>query len=406
MKKLMIITLGMGRGVENGVAKSIDVNNPDSIIFLVTPTSQQEMPEKVTQALQSLYRQDMPPVVELITIQNEAVIENAYESTLQAIYRATELGYSRDEIYLDFTSGTKAMSVGASLAAFITECKTMVYIGGFRRDEFGRVLTGSEIVMSFTPNEIFADYKQRLAKRMFNIYQFDAGLKILQETQARLRSEELEGLELLFRAYERWDKFDHRAALAYFEDERLPRELRKMAGQNKGFVARIVNALDSSGQAIVPELMVDLLVNARRRAEEGKYDDAVARLYRLTELIAQFRLQEKGLLTSDLDLTRLPEEVRPEYETLSHEQGKIQIGLAQAYTLLGKLGEQELSDRYCQNDKLRGLLKERNESILAHGLKPVGEKVYHELEKEVDMLMKTTISGLNKLIKHAAMIKL
>jgi hypothetical protein len=36
MKKLMIITLGMGQGVENGLVKSIVVNNPEGVIFVVT----------------------------------------------------------------------------------------------------------------------------------------------------------------------------------------------------------------------------------------------------------------------------------------------------------------------------------------------------------------------------------
>ena len=40
----------------------------------------------------------------------------------------------------------------------------------------------------------------------------------------------------------------------------------------------------------------DLLNNAQRRIKEQKYDDAVARLYRITELIAQINLFELDLI--------------------------------------------------------------------------------------------------------------
>ena len=40
----------------------------------------------------------------------------------------------------------------------------------------------------------------------------------------------------------------------------------------------------------------DLLNNAYRQIEEGKIDDAIARLYRISELIAQIKLCELGLI--------------------------------------------------------------------------------------------------------------
>lgn len=40
--------------------------------------------------------------------------------------------------------------------------------------------------------------------------------------------------------------------------------------------------------------------NAYRRIEEGKYDDAVARLYRAIELIAQLGLINEGLINENI----------------------------------------------------------------------------------------------------------
>jgi hypothetical protein len=52
--------------------------------------------------------------------------------------------------------------------------------------------------------------------------------------------------------------------------------------------------------------MIDLIANARRRAEEGFYDDAVGRLYRTMEMLAQFELLTKyDQDTSDIDLSKV-----------------------------------------------------------------------------------------------------
>ena len=158
MKKLMIITLGTGQGVESGLARSIVVNNPEGVIFVVTQESlRQKMPEKVEAAVKTVYHQEMPHVHAFPTvIYHEADVKEVYQATLEAIRLAQNTGYTVDEIYLDFTSGTKAMSVGAVLAALFVGCKTMVYVGGFQRDlQTGRVISGSEVVMTFTLQDIF-----------------------------------------------------------------------------------------------------------------------------------------------------------------------------------------------------------------------------------------------------------
>ncbi|GAK51204.1 CRISPR-associated protein Cas02710 [Candidatus Moduliflexus flocculans] len=403
MKKLMVLTLGTGKGVENGIAKSITVNNPDRIVFIATPQSQ-EMLEKIADALERLYHRALPPF-DIKPLSQEMVVDYAYRAAREAIDAALQEGYALEEIVLDFTSGTKAMSVGAAVAALLAECYNMVYIGGYERDAQGRVITGTEIVMSFTPNRIFGDYKKQLALRMFDAYQFDAGLSILQEARRRGERDDLTQLDVLFRAYERWDKFDHVAALRHFEHPDLPRDLRKRIGGNRGFVSRIVNAASES-PAIAPELLADLLANARRRMDEGKDDDAVARLYRLTEMIAQYRLQQKGVNASDVVVSALPDAIRPVYDALRGDSGKIKLGLTQAFRLLGELGDEAFLPQYARYEALRGLLKQRNDSILAHGIRPVGREIPRLLIERLDPLLRETVPQIHRLLDDATMIKL
>ena len=403
MKKLMILTIGTGKGVENGIAKSITVNNPERIVFIATPQSQEMLP-KIEDALKCLYHRTLPSF-DIKPLSQEMVVDSAYRAAREAIDSALQAGYALEEIVLDFTSGTKAMSVGAAAAALLAECYNMVYIGGYERDAQGRVITGTEIVMSFTPNRVFGDYKKQLALRMFDAYQFDAGLSILQEARQRGERDDLTQLDVLFRAYERWDKFDHAAALRHLEHPDLPRDLRKRIGGNRGFVSRIVKAASESS-AIAPELLADLLANARRRMEEGKDDDAVARLYRLTEMIAQYRLQHKGIITSNVSIDALPEAIRPQYEVLRGESGKIKLGLTQAFRLLGELGDEAFLPQYAQYEALRGLLKQRNDSILAHGITPVGREIARLLAERLEPLLRDTVPQIDRLMEDATMIKL
>ena len=61
---------------------------------------------------------------------------------------------------------------------------------------------------------------------------------------------------------------------------------------------------------------MDLWNSAEKRKAEGRFDDAIARLYRLMEYIAQVQLfnNHRGLETRDLDVKLLPESLRPQYK--------------------------------------------------------------------------------------------
>ncbi len=154
MATFMIITLGTGRGVENGIAKSIRHNQPREISFVATEESKEVMPQKVVEVLNTKFSMPMPRYTVKV-IDHAADIEDVFRVTSGAIQEARQQGYGLDDILLDFTSGTKAMSVGAGLAAFLSGCRKMVYVGGFQRDrDTGRVVTDKELVMTFTLKDL------------------------------------------------------------------------------------------------------------------------------------------------------------------------------------------------------------------------------------------------------------
>jgi CRISPR-associated protein (TIGR02710 family) len=149
--------------------------------------------------------------------------------------------------------------------------------------------------------------------------------------------------------------------------------------QQKGHL----NTLDAS-QGPTQELVKDLLANARRRAVEGRFDDAVARLYRGIEAIAQTRLREAhGIAdTGGVALQQIPETLRPDWEPFARE-GKVKVALQDAFVLLGHLDD-PMAHRFRElelDQRDRSPLVSRNTSILAHGFQPVSQNVFPQLWK-------------------------
>lgn len=128
--------------------------------------------------------------------------------------------------------------------------------------------------------------------------------------------------------------------------------------------------------------VIDLLANAYRRWQERRLDDAVARLYRAVEALAQDRLRAiHGIAdTGNVPLERLPEPLRSE-KAAACTEGTVKLALQDDYALLRALGD-ELGQRFYTShlaERERSPLQARNRSILAHGFAPVSEKDFQNL---------------------------
>ena len=103
-----------------------------------------------------------------------------------------------------------------------------------------------------------------------------------------------------------------------------------------------------------------------------------------------------ALKSGDLDVTLLPEPLRLKYEALREpgEKGKIKLGLRQDYELLVELAD-PLGSIYqeCAKRLLQALLH-RNESILAHGQKPIAQTQWNEMWEIVTALIQNGLSAL------------
>jgi len=174
--------------------------------------------------------------------------------------------------------------------------------------------------------------------------------------------------------------------------------------KNKQFLGQLIHKIEKN-QEPEPYLIADLINNAERRAkEEQKYDDAVARLYRTIELIAQHRLKTKyGINPSEAKTEQIPPELLKKWN-IPPQTEKIKLPLEKDYELLNAKGD-EIGKKYLQDRKLKDLLSKRNTSILAHGLTPVTQETYKQLYQKTIQYAKTTINNLKELLEMSKFIK-
>ncbi len=394
MPRGLIISLGTGPGVENAIAKSIRHANPTDLVFIASETSRATL-ERVSAVLGCSLED-----AQCITA-DENDVEECYKATLNAIRLLQKKGLPASDIALDFTSGTKAMSAGLVLAATAMEVGSVVYVYG-RRGSDGRVITGTERICAFDPLAPWIDVRAKLVKEFFNLYQFHAALRLLEEMEEKVHDEKARGAIdaacHLVRAYDAWDKFDHEHAGSHFAQIKSLNQLQwwSIALQdNRAFLGSLLEEKKRARDTrqlrdrFSLDRIVDLLLNAERRAQEGKFDDAVARLYRFTEMLAQARLAQHNIDTSAVDVGLVPEVFREELERARNaETRRIEIPLAKSYALLEGLGD-PLGAAFRENNNLKNYLKRRNSSILAHGVEPITEKDYTELRRECEGLLAT-----------------
>jgi CRISPR-associated protein (TIGR02710 family) len=393
--KALILSVGTGialteKAVENlanALAFSIQNHNPDKTFFV---TSQESQKTTLPKILQQTKLQNY----ETITIENPYNIQQIYE-TLQP--KIKQIKHQYNHITVDYTSGTKAIAGALTILGTIYEANTLSYITGKRKG--GIVQPGTEELSIIQPYFAITEQKIKTAIQFFNQNQFNAAITILTRIEKTTTDPKIttrtKPLLNLAKAYELWNKFQHQNAFQTIKKTKM-----EELNLNKRFLGQLLNAKEPE-----PYYIADLINNAKRRGtEEKKYDDAVARLYRTIELVAQHQLKRKyNIDPSAAKPTDIPEELYKKWNINPTTQ-KIKIGLEKAYELLNAKNY-PVGTKFMQDKKLKDLLSKRNTSILAHNLKPVTQKTYTELYKKTIEYAALTITNLKQLIEDSMFIK-
>lgn len=404
MSKAMIVSVGTGtrdvKDLAHGISFSIRHQNPEFICFVVTKESRQTTIPFLLEELSLNENQ-----YELKEIQDENDVERIYREC-QAFIK--ELPYQPKEIIVDYTSGTKSMSAGLCMAATSLEVRSLSYVYGQR--EGGITIPGTERVMILEPTRIMIDAKVKMAVSLFNIYQFEACLSIIRELKEMTKEpevqERLDFLEALSLAYSYWEKFDTKNAFTILEKLKDSPLLSKFGIKSK--VEKNKQALYQENQDdYSPVKIADIFENAKRRVEEGKYDDAVARLYRLLEFLAQYKLYKKHgkIETSNLDLEKLPLELRGKYAQFKNKDDKIELSLYKAYALLSDLND-PIGNKFVQDKEIKEFLHMRNHSILAHGFNPIDKEKCEKGLNLISIYINMTVSNIEEFTKKVIFPKI
>lgn len=270
------------------------------------------------------------------------------------------------QLIADYSGGTKTMTAALVCAALERDDTELQLVAGARAD-LVRVRGGTERAMSASVarlrlNRAMAPYLD--AWRRFAYHEAADGLDGIRIGAGDADIPRLALARGLSRALARWDDFDHPGALELLETY-------------AGRVAPLYSALLPALRCLTretetghePVRLWDLWWNAERRAHQGRYDDAIARVYRLIEWTAQWQLFARlGADTADFPRDRLPADVdaRPDRD------GKIKIGLWSAWQVVEEHLDGPARELITDHGaELRDLLSVRNDSILAHGFRPV-----------------------------------
>lgn len=267
----------------------------------------------------------------------------------------------------DYTGGTKTMTAALVMATLEAEDIELRLVTGARADLL-KVHDGTQRGAAVSVENL--RLRRAMANHLAAWQRFGYGeaaqaLAALPVPRDQYWSAELQIARDLSRGYDAWDRFDHGAARKYLSLYRA--RIGSMAGLQLKFLDLLT--LEEEDPRREPAQLLDLWLNAERRAAQGRYDDAVARVYRLLEWTAQWLLRTGcGLNTSDIQEDQLVEGV----SIIRNRKGKWQAALFAAWDLVGHYLDGDVREfAQAQREILQNHIQIRNQSILAHGYKPV-----------------------------------
>jgi len=400
---LLICTVG---GTPEAVAAAIKGAKPQRVVFIVSPETHADVETRILPLLQ----QDGPALsagqFDYLQVPDAQDFPGCVERIRELggeVSRWTARGDNFTAL-VDFTGGTKCMSASMALVARQWPCR-FSYVGGSQRNKDGKgvVVAGAEKILHYrNPWDALGYQVVEEATVLFDRGNYEAAAQILDRALPAIKrsdlKRELSTLKALSEAYLAWDRFDHKNARKRLGDVmKNGNDLRHLfPGSGDGVLQRVSEhhrlLLQFQDGMLGRHILLDLCGNARRSSDKGKYDDAVARLYRAIEATAQVRLRDEHSIpeTAKVPTEKVPEPLRTRWASRAKE-GNLLLGLQDGYELLAELGD-ELGQRF----RALGLterssaLSSRNQSILAHGFVPVGENVFKELWQKTLLLAEIT----------------
>ena len=389
-----------------GIYSSIHKIYPDYIVFFAS-----EISKNVIEYVKELFEADDDELIEgqdyeIVILEQVDNFNNCFEAFEQKIWQLDILSEDKYEIIMDYTSGTRTMSAAMACCGMFYS-KDLITVSGDNKN--GIVTPGTESIQYQNLYKVYDKFSLMRIRNYFNANRFYTASEILNNiVDEKINKENLLNL---VKAYYAWDNMDFIVAYDYLTKVDLDgfelSEIKDDLKINLKALGAIVRSPHENLKNCY--ILASLINNSIRRAEEYKYDDAIARLYRAFELIAQIRLSTYRLISSDLDIDVLLEKnVSQEFiDSLEKTRvdGKIKIGLIKDFEVLAELGD-DLGLYFAENrNKINNLTIKRNNSILAHGLESLDKDDFDQFEELVENLARKLDKDMDKFLMQTKFAK-
>jgi CRISPR-associated protein (TIGR02710 family) len=409
MSTILFVTVG---GTHQPIVTAIDTIKPDRVIFICSDGAKGSKsqitgtgtPCEIRKGEEVISRSPNIPTQtnlgdrfqierDLIVLESSDDITECYQ---KIVVKIKELQQSDPAAVLqaDYTGGTKSMSVGLAMVA--TDYNVKLFLTTGNRQDLTRVQRGEMTMPTSVAPVLIQRTLDRFLPMVLQQYNYPAAIAELTQIVSSMNIPidlryKIQSVCDICKGLDAWDRFEHLEAFGFLESYMKSKEIQSLVL----FLKRVIRSRGSIDLAFQDhahagttghgyEIVQDLLLNADRRAAQGRYDDAVGRLYRALELLAQLRLlKEYDLETGNLDINKLPAELQPRYEK-SDNNGKIQIALKDSYQLLLGLKDPIGQSYDRQGSQILQALTMRNNSLFAHGFQPVSKQNYQSIKDRLD----------------------
>lgn len=404
MRKILFLSVG---GSSEPLITSIKTVRPELVVFVCS---------RDTNNVEGSYTQ-VPKILEKtrdVSYDSEEILvapDDPEECIGKIMTKVEKLrkDYGDAEIVVDYTGGTKTMSV--SLFWVAVQKNLGIYLTTGIRRNLQAVIEG-ESTRKCSLSFPYYDQVLGSVDYLLKNFHYTSAEEMLCSALVSYHlssdmQDDLQRTREVISVFRLWDAYDsinafrraspYRKALweSYlcFWDKVIADRM-KMEEDFKKEVKELKLSISYENAPTQYAIVQDLLLNAERCAVRGRYDDATARLYRALESLAQLRLLSKhGINSGDVDINRVPSQCRWKYEAKRRE-GKIRLGLVEDYELLSKLKD-EIGKAF---EERRGDMMEaiwrRNQSVLAHGFKSISESEYGCIKEKIEGFIKDCLRKL------------
>lgn len=391
--KGMILTVGNS---PEPLILTINGVRPEQAHFLCTRESERHLDRIIeeTKLTPSRYTKDKV---------NKSDGVDVYQSVKKTVQN---WDYQNSEVAADITGGTKAMVAGCSLAANTIDINVLYVKSEYWKGKNKPKPASEELIQLKNPLEVFYEREEQKAEELMRHHHYEAAKNIYWHIAKNVEfPRAFEAKAQLAEALHEWDSFNYKQAWKLVNNAE---EMRTRFNLHLPRLAPAINVLSTLTQIedfteFIKDrekaslLTADLLNNSMRRAKQGRYDDAIIRLYRTLELLAQHILQHKyNIDTGNINtaqLQRCQDAFKRATKTLHGGERSIpqKTGLLDSWTLLHALGEnitlQELTEMNQQ-------ITTRNLLMIEHRNQRGNKKAYEKFKQYTQKTLQKHIPNI------------